>query len=83
MQEERQCQGWAAEDRLAQSVEDKVAQSVDDRLAEVVEGILAEVVEDTVGQAVEDRPAEVEGVYLSCPLNLNRSYSRNMISILL
>ena len=49
MQEERQCQGWAAEDRLA------------------------EVVEDTVGQAVEDRPAEVEGVYLSCPLNLNRS----------
>ena len=59
MQEERQCQGWAAEDRLA------------------------EVVEDTGGQAVEDRPAEVEGVYLSCPLNLNRSYSRNMISILL
>ena len=57
MQEERQCQGWAAEDRLAQSVEDR----------------LAEVVEDTVGQAVEDRPAEVEGVYLSCPLNLNRS----------
>ena len=41
MQEERQCQGWAAEDRLA--------------------------------EAVEDRPAEVEGVYLSCPLNLNRS----------
>ena len=65
MQEERQCQGWAAEDRLAEAVEDKVAQSV--------EGILAEVVEDTVGQAVEDRPAEVEGVYLSCPLNLNRS----------
>ena len=49
MQEERQCQGWAAEDRLA------------------------EVVEDTGGEAVEDRPAEVEGVYLSCPLNLNRS----------
>ena len=65
MQEERQCQGWAAVDRLAQSVEDRLAQSVEDRLAEVVE--------DTVGQAVEDRPAEVEGVYLSCPLNLNRS----------
>ena len=67
MQEERQCQGRAAEDRLAEVVEDR----------------LAEVVEDTGGEAVEDRPAEVEGVYLSCPLNLNRSYRRNMISILL
>ena len=65
MQEERLCQGWAAEDRLAEAVEDRLAQSVEDRFAEVVE--------DTVGQAVEDRPAEVEGVYLSCPLNLNRS----------
>ena len=50
MQEERQCQGWAAEDRLAEVVEGKVAHA----------------------QSVEDRPADVEGVYLSCPLNLNR-----------
>ena len=57
MQEERQCQGWAAEDRLAELVEDRLAQSLEDRLAE----------------AAEDRLAEVEEGCLFCSLNLNRS----------
>ena len=38
MQEERQCQGWAAEDRLAEVVEDRLAEAVEDRPAEV-EGV--------------------------------------------
>ena len=38
MQEERQCQGWAAEDRLAEVVEDTGGEAVEDRPAEV-EGV--------------------------------------------
>ena len=69
MEEERQCQGWAAEaaeDTGGQAVEDTEAEAVEDKVAQSEEGILAELVEDRFAE-------EVEGGYLSCSLNLNRS----------
>ena len=68
MEEERQCQGWAAEvveGTGGQAEEDTEAEAVD-KVAQSEEGILAELVEDRFAE-------EVEGGYLSCSLNLNRS----------
>ena len=47
-------------------MEDTEAEAVEDKVAQSEEGILAEVVEDRFAE-------EVEGGYLSCSLNLNRS----------